>query len=500
MILKWTTEQKEKISSRQLAIMKEVADDPTMAAAAETLPELILRPEQAPYLYYKKKWNTWLFCAGRGAGKTRSGVEWILYEIKKAEKPLIFSIVCPTQNDVVRTLIEGESGFLKSTPPWMELNWRQKDNVLFFKGGHVVRCFSSESPERLRGMNAHHCLMDELAAWEPQNVSKTIHQVLLSTRLKDVDNKIVITTTPINIPYLRNLIKKRAKEDDLMIMTTGTTYDNAQNLGQSFFENVISEIEGSSFARQELYGELLDSDGEPVFQEDDFMIWPWNKRLPKFHKIVIGIDSAFTENTKNDPSGCVVLGVFWDTSFISSENGNKGDYSIMVLDCWRKWYNFNSLVDSVREMWDTEYGADIHPGKLPDAIAIENRGSGISLLQHLVNYKNRFGENMNLVKRQATNDKFVRISLACPITKAGRVYVMGGHNTKFAPWVEDLIAELVDIPNGEHDDLADAFAHAVLYLKDSNWVEMDFPDRIPPKPEYDTDYTPTNNSFCPYGE
>lgn len=490
-ILKWTAEEKLALATRQLAILNEIKDDPLLSASAEYMPEITLRYEQAPYLYYQELWNIWLFSAGRGSGKTFAGVRWVLYEIEHAEIPLIFSIVSPTNNDIVRVIIEGDSGFLRNTPSWLGMTWRKSDNVLFFKNGSVIRMFSAESPERMRGFNGHKCWADEIAAWPIAKIKETMHQITLSNRLTGTRNQVAITTTPMNIPYLRQLMTKDIYNQDV-IFTTGSTYDNAQHLGEAFMQN-IKKLEGTSFGRQEVYGELIDLEGTQNFEEDDFQIWRDGCKLPKFHKIIIGLDGAFTENTKNDPTGCVVLGVFFDPKI--------NDWAVLILDCWEKWLNFNDLVDFVKIMWDTEYGADIEPGKYPDVFAIEWAASGIPLIQHLLQYKNKAGEPINIVKRSVRaggSDKYSRISLACPFVKAGRVYVMGGQKTKFAPWVETLITQLVEIRHTEHDDIADAFTHALLYLNEIDWINTPFEDRKVPCPDYVEPYSDESYQN-PYG-
>jgi len=480
-ILRWTDEEKRALASRQLAVLREAKEDPLLSATVEYMPEVTLRYEQAPYLYYDKPWNVWLYAAGRGAGKTHAGVKWCLREIEQSPFPLILSVVSPTNGDIIRVIIEGDSGFLKNTPSWMGMTWRKSDNVLIFKNGSMIRTFSSESPERMRGQNSHKVWADEMAAWKPAYVRETISQIMLSNRLPGTRNQLVLTTTPKNIPYLRQLMTKDALSPEV-IMTTGSTYENAQNLGEAFFAEVKKRFEGTSEGRQELYGELINLEGTQNFEEDDFRIWPDSKAFPKFHKVVVGIDGAFTDNTKNDPTGCVVFGIFYDTTV--------NDWSAMILDCWEKWLNWDDLVKECRIMWDNEYGAGIEPGKYPEVFAIEYAASGISLVSHLTQYKNSKGENIQVTKRIATGDKYVRISMACPLVKAGRVYVIGGQRTKFAPWVEPLITQLTEIPHAERDDMADAFAHALLYLSEIDWINTSFPDRIPPNPEYDHSYNP----------
>ena len=55
-------------------------------------------------------WNTWFINAGRGFGKTRSGVEWVRDNVKRGVKRI--AAVASTNSDIERVIVKGESGFL----------------------------------------------------------------------------------------------------------------------------------------------------------------------------------------------------------------------------------------------------------------------------------------------------------------------------------------------------------------------------------------------------
>ena len=55
-------------------------------------------------------WNTWFINAGRGFGKTRSGVEWVREQVKGGVKRI--AAVASTNSDIERVMVKGESGFL----------------------------------------------------------------------------------------------------------------------------------------------------------------------------------------------------------------------------------------------------------------------------------------------------------------------------------------------------------------------------------------------------
>ncbi|WP_349320386.1 terminase large subunit domain-containing protein [Asticcacaulis sp. MM231] len=55
-------------------------------------------------------WYSWLFLGGRGAGKTRAGVEWLAAEVRRGVR---CALIGPSLHDVREVMIEGLSG-LKS--------------------------------------------------------------------------------------------------------------------------------------------------------------------------------------------------------------------------------------------------------------------------------------------------------------------------------------------------------------------------------------------------
>jgi len=55
------------------------------------------------------EWNTWFINAGRGFGKTRSGVEWVRENVKRGVKRI--AAVASTYSEIGGVMLTGESGF-----------------------------------------------------------------------------------------------------------------------------------------------------------------------------------------------------------------------------------------------------------------------------------------------------------------------------------------------------------------------------------------------------
>ena len=52
-------------------------------------------------------WQFWLFMAGRGAGKTRAGTEWVRQQVKKRIRHI--ALIAPTTDSARKVMVEGDS-------------------------------------------------------------------------------------------------------------------------------------------------------------------------------------------------------------------------------------------------------------------------------------------------------------------------------------------------------------------------------------------------------
>jgi predicted phage terminase large subunit-like protein len=115
---------------------------------------------------------------------------------------------------------------------------------------------------------------------------------------------------------------------------------------------------------------------------------------------------------------------------------------------------------------------------MPDLILIENKASGISLIQDL--------QRAHLPV-QAYNpgraDKIQRLSIVANIIAAKRVWIPESSHKKgyVRDWAEGFVSQICSFPDSTHDDYVDACTQALRYLRDAGWLDID-PDR-----KYDDD-------------
>lgn len=254
-------------------------------------------------------WNTWFINAGRGFGKTRTGVEWVREQVKRGKKRI--AAVAATNSDIERVMVKGESGFLSvcwkgdKTYAGKKMGfpeWSPTKRTITWENGATVQFFSAEEPERLRGPQFEIAWCDELAAWNKD--IDTWDMLQFCMRLGK-HPRIVVTTTPKPTKLVRKILK-----DDKTHVTTGSTFDNSANLAGTYLEAVKEQYEGTRLGRQELYAEVLEEAQGALWNTDmlDACVVK-REQVPDLSRIVVAIDPAVTANKESDMTGIVVAGI-----------------------------------------------------------------------------------------------------------------------------------------------------------------------------------------------
>lgn len=100
-------------------------------------------------------WRTWLVCAGRGFGKTRTGSEWINAVARTSPQARI-ALVGASIGEARAVMVEGESGVLACSShkdrPLFETSLRR----LTWPSGAQAWLYSAGEPESLRGPQHSH--------------------------------------------------------------------------------------------------------------------------------------------------------------------------------------------------------------------------------------------------------------------------------------------------------------------------------------------------------
>ncbi len=263
-----------------------------------------------------------MILAGRGWGKTRTGASDIaMYALKNPGAQC--AVVVPTFGDIRRVAFGGVSGLLSIIPRECLLAGRGQGynassaEIKLFNGSKIMG-FSAEEPERLRGPQFHRAWCDELAAWK---YPEAYDQLMFGLRLGERP-QCVITTTPKPTPIIKGLMGR----DDVMI-TRGSTFDNAGNLAPAALKALEERYAGTNLGRQELYAEILDETEGALWSFrmiEEMRIRP--EAVPELSRAVVGIDPAVTAGESSDETGIVVAARDHDDRFYVLED-ISGKYS-----------------------------------------------------------------------------------------------------------------------------------------------------------------------------
>jgi phage terminase large subunit-like protein len=250
-----------------------------------TLPESVLlemnrgewwyvaRPEQIPpegdELIY-------LFMAGRGAGKSRAGSEWIVdqairHPFDRHGVPTEWLVVADTLADARTINAEGPSGILNIlVRRRIEHRYKQSPRpMVLFPDGAKIYLEGADDQDTGRGYNAAGVLCDEMAKWVKPY--ETWYEGLLPSLRADLIGdhpRAFVTTTP---KPIKLLIEWLARQDSTIHVITGSTFDNSVNLSAHALRELKLRYHGTALGEQELYGKLLELQSGGLFKRVDIV-------------------------------------------------------------------------------------------------------------------------------------------------------------------------------------------------------------------------------------
>jgi predicted phage terminase large subunit-like protein len=159
------------------------------------------------------------------------------------------------------------------------------------------------------------------------------------------------------------------------------------------------------------------------------------EELPKqFSRIVQIWDTAYKAGRQYDRSACLTIG--------KAELPTR--YYILDLFVRRMEYpELRRMAEAMYDSWQ------------PERVGIEDKSSGISLIQQL-----RADTQVPIRAIKAVDDKITRAHTITGIVEAGQVLLPSR-----APWLAEFLKEVGDFPYGAHDDITDTFVHGLRWLK-----------------------------------
>jgi phage terminase large subunit-like protein len=246
----------------------------------------------------------------------------------------------------------------------------------------------------------------------------------------------ILTTTPKRVPLLYKLIEESEQPTKRVVVTRGSTMDNAGNLSEAYMDAILGVYDGTKLARQELYGEMM-SDVEGALWTLDLIAKNTVDRLPGGVPLrVIGVDPTVAERP-GDMCGIVAV----------ASTGERALYRRQA------WVLEDASIQGAPEVWANEVVRMARKWGCP-VVAEVNQGG--ALVRAAIN---QIDPTIPVYDVWSKQGKALR---AEPITMAyeqGRVHHVG------------YMAELVDqmtswIPGdrGKSPDRVDALVHALVAL------------------------------------
>ena len=184
----------------------------------------------------------------------------------------------------------------------------------------------------------------------------------------------------------------------------------------------------------------------PVPQGGSIIKLHWLKKMSSFQwptafdQIIQSWDTASKVTDMSDFSVCTTWGI-------------KGKVAYL-LDVYRGRLDFPAL---------RQKAIDLYHVYKPHRILVEDKSSGIQLIQEL---KNIGFYHVQAVKPQ--RDKAMRLFMQAAFIEGGGMLL-----PENAPWVEDYILELTSFPTGKYDDQVDSTTQALGWLQESmnkDWI------------------------------
>lgn len=297
------------------------------------------RDDQLPETW---DWDTWLMLTGRGWGKTRTAVEFLLEKIETTNYPLRIAIVGQGEDDVRDVMVEGESGFIACSRPWNKPKFypSKGGGVLIWPNGCQAFIYSIADTEALRGPQFHYGWCDEPMAAPRVQRERAIDNLEFCLRLGE-HPQLLITTTPKPDPWLREM-EKQAKDPEThkLVIVRGDTYANEENLAKNFLRKITRKYGGTKKGRQEIEGKILGEEEGALWTEAmlDACRQDWESADPYevaalCDKVIVSIDPN-TKGTIGTPAskakklahaaGIIVTGAKGRKRFVLADRTTSG--------------------------------------------------------------------------------------------------------------------------------------------------------------------------------
>jgi predicted phage terminase large subunit-like protein len=174
-------------------------------------------------------------------------------------------------------------------------------------------------------------------------------------------------------------------------------------------------------------------------------VWP-KEKPPECILVLQSWDTAHTAKESADPSGVQTWGIFFN------ENTTRDE--LILLDAWTGRKEFPAL---------KAFALDYYKEWEPDMVIIEKKAAGAPLIQELRN----IGVPVNEYTPSRGADKRARINSVADIFASGMVWRPDRR------WAQEVVDEIAEFPNGEHDEHVDCCSQALMRFRQGGLIRLE---------------------------
>jgi predicted phage terminase large subunit-like protein len=215
-------------------------------------------------------------------------------------------------------------------------------------------------------------------------------------------------------------------------------------------EKIKASISPSKWAAEYLQNPT--GEGASIINRDWVKIWK-AKSAPAVDYIIQSYDTAFLKSERADFTAITTWGVFYPEGKIEEELYGGQEAHLILLNSVKERFSFPELKECALK----EYNA-----WEPDTVIIEGKASGMPLTQEL----RAVGIPVQNYIPSKGGDKVARVNACTPLFSGGYVWFPEIN------WAEEVVDELCDFPNGEHDDLVDSTTQALMRFRQGGFLSL----------------------------
>lgn len=173
-------------------------------------------------------------------------------------------------------------------------------------------------------------------------------------------------------------------------------------------------------------------------------IWP-DIDPPTCDIVLQSWDTAHGKNDAADPSSVQTWGIFW--------NEKENQDQIILLNAWTGRKEFPEL---------KKFALEHYKEWRPDTVIIEKKAAGAPLIQEM----RAIGVPVDEFSPSRGNDKRVRINSVADIFASGMVWAPDRR------WAHEVIDEIAEFPNAEHDEAVDCCSQALMRFRRGGLIQL----------------------------